>query len=172
MLVRGVSKAISQKVNKDDLIHFVCVLNGAKRFTNDVVDKLSGHNFHISYIKTVSTHNMKLKKNIDFEYVNIPKANFFANKKIFILDDLIDSGNTTLAIKNHLLSLGYEQVFIVALFNKYKENNTADIVGLDLKYSNKKFQKDNIKDYWLYGYGMDLEGKYRDLDEVRAFVVT
>ena len=125
----------------------------------------------MSYIKTVGTIDTQLKDEIELKYGNLPKASHFKEQSVYVVDDLIDSGKTAVAICDHLSSLGYEAVQIVALFNKHKDCTLADIVGFDLAYDTQELAKVGVKDYWLFGYGMDLDGEFREMEEVKALII-
>ena len=160
--------------SKAQPIHLICILEGARKFSTALSKELRDRGFlcEISYIKTVGTVNTELKDEIELKYGNLPKASHFKEQSVYVLDDLIDSGKTAIAIRNHLFELGCQVVQIVALYNKYKNCTLADIVGFDLGYDIQELAKIGVKDYWLFGYGMDLNGEFRELDEVRALIIS
>lgn len=170
--VSKISQSIC-KISADGkiFIHLVCVLNGAKKLTNDISKKLTDEDikYFISYIKTTSTSSLELMDDIIIKENNIPNIDFFTQKTIHIVvDDLIDSGKTAISIKQYLKARGYLCIQIAALLNKYKNCNIADILGYDLSLDVVDLKYKYIKDYWLFGYGMDLDEKYRELECVKA----
>ncbi|VAY86292.1 Hypoxanthine-guanine phosphoribosyltransferase [hydrothermal vent metagenome] len=170
---------ISQKIckitkDKKTFIHLVCVLDGAKKLTSEISKKLTSKNIKhfISYIKSTSTSNLELLDNITLKENNIPKIDFFTKKTShIIIDDLIDSGKTVLGVKKYLIKKGYLDIQIAALINKYKNCNIANILGYDLCYVKDELKNNGIKDYWLFGYGMDLDEKYRELEAIKALQI-
>jgi hypoxanthine-guanine phosphoribosyltransferase len=42
----------------------------------------------------------------------------------------------------------------------------VDFCGLDLNLDREDLRRQGLKDRWLYGYGMDLDGRQRELDWV------
>ena len=86
---------------------------------------------------------------------------------ILVLDDLLDSGKTLRFIKDHLRSSSGAPLKTAVLIRKYDPAEpVVDFWGLDLGLSQETLRAKGLRDYWLYGYGMDLDGKYRDLDYV------
>ena len=164
----------SRLISATQPIHLICILEGARKFSTALSKELIDRGFvcEISYIKTVGTVHTELKDEIELKYGNLPKASHFSEQSVYVLDDLIDSGKTAIAICEHLFYLGYPVVQIVALYNKYKNCTLANIVGFDLNYDIQELAKIGIKDYWLFGYGMDLDGEFRELDEVRALIIS
>ncbi|MGY6172425.1 phosphoribosyltransferase [Candidatus Mycoplasma pogonae] len=78
----------------------------------------------------------------------------FANKKVLILEDLVDTGKTLKIFKTFLLSSGAKDIKIATLFRKSISVRKVDIEpdwwGLD------------IPDEWVAGFGIDSRGKYRN----------
>lgn len=166
-----IDNVASTLLKQNKFIHLICILNGAKKFTDALSEIFDNKNidYHISYIKAKATRGTELRNKVILEEDNIAKPSFFNKETSHIItDDLIDSGKTTLAVKKYLHTNKYKNIKILTLINKYKNNNIADIVGYDLALDKEQLKKQNIKDYWLFGYGMDLNGDYRELDEIRA----
>lgn len=78
---------------------------------------------------------------------------------VLILDDILDSGETLRAIREDVLALGAAQFHCAVLLDKVPARAKAaraDIVGLE------------IADRFVFGYGMDLKGLWRNLPEIYA----
>ena len=167
------TEMITRLTSQTEDIHLICILEGARKFSNALRAEIESQGFacKMSYIKTVGTIDTQLKDEIELKYGNLPKASHFKEQSVYVVDDLIDSGKTAVAICDHLSSLGYEAVQIVALFNKHKDCTLADIVGFDLAYDTQELAKIGVKDYWLFGYGMDLDGEFREMEEVKALII-
>lgn len=145
-------------------IHLVCILNGARNITDDLVKELE-NNCRVSYIKAKATSGTALLSSVHFEYGSIssPKDE---NEPILIIDDLVDSGKTLKEVSKHISSLGYKNIKSAALLNKYANTEVADFIGFDLALDKQVMASAGINDYWLFGYGMDIDGHYRDLDYI------
>lgn len=80
-----------------------------------------------------------------------------AGKRVLIVDDIIDTGHTLLAITEHLQAQGPEMVRSVVLLDKPERRETrveADYVGF------------TIENLFVVGYGLDFAQRYRDLPYV------
>lgn len=164
-------KNIAQKIElwlenekKISYLNVICILNGARQFTYDLVIELEKKNIlcKISYIKVRATNGMNLLDSIEIDSDNIDKA-INENEIALIVDDLVDSGRTLEIVKHYLVSLGYKNLKTAALLNKYDNAVTADFIGFNLKLNKAKMNEIGIEDYWIFGYGMDIYGHYRDI---------
>lgn len=78
---------------------------------------------------------------------------------VLVLDDILDEGETLLAIRQRVMEMGADK-FYSAVFADKRHGRTkpihADFVGLDLP------------DRFVFGYGMDIEGAWRNLPAIYA----
>jgi len=80
-------------------------------------------------------------------------------RAVLVLDDILDGGQTMAAIRDDLLALGaksFHCAVIVEKVLKVKKPIHADFVGMQ------------IQDRFVFGYGMDAKGYWRNLPEIRA----
>ena len=80
-------------------------------------------------------------------------------RAVLVLDDILDGGQTMDAIRSRLLELGAASFHCAVLVEKKLKVKTplhADFVGLE------------IEDRFVFGYGMDAKGYWRNLPEIRA----
>lgn len=80
-------------------------------------------------------------------------------RKVLVLDDILDHGDTMCAIRDGLMELGAESFQCAVLVNKklnIEKPIRADFVGLE------------IPDRFVFGCGMDAKGYWRNLPEIRA----
>lgn len=82
-----------------------------------------------------------------------------AGRTIVVLDDILDGGLTLRAIRDRLLECGAKAVWVAVLVEKIlpaPKPIAADFVGV------------RIPDRFVFGYGMDAKGFWRNLPEIRA----
>lgn len=87
-----------------------------------------------------------------------PKGNV-AGRVVLVLDDILDIGDTMLAIRERVLALGAAEFYSAVLTDKKKSGAKpiyADFVGLELP------------DLYVFGCGMDAYGAWRNLPEIYA----
>lgn len=112
---------------------------------------------------------------LDFDYVHVsrygsdqqggelnwkvePRENL-AGRVVLVLDDILDEGTTMVEIKRRVLELGatgfYSAVFADKLKDKVKPIR-ADFVGIE------------VPDRFVFGFGMDIKGAWRNLPAIYA----
>ena len=88
----------------------------------------------------------------------MPPAEVVRGRDVLLVEDILDTGKTVSLLRSRLLELGAESVGVCALLDKparrahYVE---ADYAGFD------------IPDLFVVGYGLDYNGAYRNLPDVR-----
>ncbi len=81
------------------------------------------------------------------------------SRAVLVVDDILDGGHTMAAIRERLLELGAASFHCAVLVEKRLARAKpirADFVGLE------------IADRFVFGYGMDAKGYWRNLPEIRA----
>ncbi|MBL8482794.1 MAG: hypoxanthine-guanine phosphoribosyltransferase [Rhodocyclaceae bacterium] len=117
----------------------------------------------------------RLKFPLDFDYIHVsrygrstsggalrwvapPKENV-AGRVVLVLDDILDEGVTLAAIRERVMELGAQEclaaVFTDKAIDKPKASH-ADFVGLQLP------------NRYVFGFGMDVKGKWRNLPAIYA----
>ncbi len=120
----------------------------------------------IHEIRVIGTKGTKLLKNRKWQMGKLdPKT--IRQFPVLIVDDLVDSGLTLQTLKKEIIRLGAPEVKTAVFIKKYKSHGgPVDFCGIELGLNHKKLAQKGIKDYWLFGYGMDLNGKHRKLDKI------
>ena len=136
-------------------IVFVCVMNGAFMFYSDLVKRIQ-YPIETSFLKCQSYDGLERKK-ISLDH--IPSTDF-EGKTVFIVDDIIDSGNTMGYLTSFIKAKGAIRVETVAAV--YKEN-------VDFPDHFYIYKQPEGVDPWYIGYGMDgPKGYSRNLDTIHT----
>ena len=136
-------------------IVFVCVMNGAFMFYSDLVKRIQ-YPIETSFLKCQSYDGLERKK-VSLDH--IPSTDF-EGKTVFIVDDIIDSGNTMKYLKSFIKLKGAIRIETVAAV--YKENEAFP----NTFYIYKQPEGENP---WYIGYGMDdYKGYQRNLDTIHT----
>jgi len=134
-------------------IVFVCVMNGAFMFYSDLVKRIQ-YPIETSFLKCQSYDGLE-RKEISLDH--IPSTDF-EGKTVFIVDDIIDSGNTMGYLKSFIKAKGAIRVETVAAV--YKENEAFPNTFYIYK------QPEGVNP-WYIGYGMDdPKGYQRNLNTI------
>lgn len=128
----------------------VCILKGAFMFFSDIVKRIEVPlkvDFLVvsSYVKTASSGEIKVVCNTSED---------IRGKDVLLIEDIADTGLTLHYLKEQLLVQNAASVRICALLNKQarrKVDVSLDYIGFD------------IPDEYVVGYGLDYEGRFRNL---------
>ena len=145
----------------DKPLCIIAILKGSFMFLADLVRCLSDKKeYEIEFISASSYGNEeKSSGNVNILYLD-PQVSV-KDKDVLLVDDILDSGRTLLTIKNHLLTCEPASIQTVVFLDKPKRREVdfqADFVGF------------KIPDYFVFGYGMDKEGKERNLPIIKVKV--
>ena len=156
-----VLKAIDQTAIRLDLaLHdenplLVCVLQGAIAFTGALLQRL-----HFP-LQLTSVHVGRYS-----DHTHGGELNWFArptialaDRHVVLIDDVLDRGITLAALKSWALAQGAAKVTIVVLVDK--QVNTEREISAD-------FTVLECPDRFLFGWGMDYRGYWRNLPAIYA----
>ena len=136
-------------------IVFVCVMKGGFMFFSDLLKHIK-YPIEVDFVKC-SSYDGQEQKSIEMHYdieTNVK------DKTVFLVDDILDSGNTMNELKDHYMNLGAKQVETVSAV--YKEN--LDFPDHFFIYN----QPANVNP-WYIGYGMDgPKGYSRNLETINT----
>ena len=148
---------VADEINRDyadseNKLVIVSVLKGAMPFTTDLMKKLNVV-CELEFIKA-SSYGMgtessgKIKIALDFNRDDIAECD------CLIVEDIVDSGNTLNFLVQHLKDKGAKSVKTCTLLDKPSRRK----VDFEPDYKGKV-----IPDEFVFGYGLDLFEKYRDI---------
>lgn len=79
------------------------------------------------------------------------------DRDVLLLEDIVDTGRTIAALREHFLQQGARSCRTATLLSKPSRR----VVPLELEYVGFE-----IPDEFVLGFGMDLDGRYRELPDV------
>lgn len=136
----------------------VCVLNGGLIFTGEILKRVTSK-VRLDSVRVSRYHNTTSGK--DLRWHAEPEFNA-EGKRIILLDDIFDEGHTLAALSTYFRRQGALEVFTVVLVEKDHDRKVEgfrpDLVGL------------RCPDRYVFGFGMDYEGLYRNLPDIRQLL--
>lgn len=136
----------------DGDIIVVAVLTGSVVFLSDLIRCLP-HRMEIGYI-TVSSYKGDLPTEPRLGSVSLPELR---GRDVLIVDDILDTGNTLRLVQGMLRGHEPRTLRTATLLRKPSKappDVPAEFVGFD------------IEDMFVVGYGLDFEGRHRNLPHI------
>ena len=156
--IQSIVRRLGEEINRDyadkNLI-IVCVLKGSLMFTVDLAKQLnlvSEMEFvRVSTYGNATESSGEMKMLLDFERDDISECD------LLVIEDIVDSGNTLSRLVKLFKAKGARSVKTCTLLDKPARRK----VEFEPDYVGKV-----IPDEFVFGYGLDLFEKYRDLPYV------
>ena len=151
------------KACRGDNLVMIGILRGSFMFLADLVRALYHHDVHprIDFITlesygagTESSGTVHVAKDFSIEV---------AGADVMIVDDILDTGRTLAFARDHVLARGARRVLTCALLDKPARRVVpfeADFVGFP------------IENEFVVGYGLDYDGRYRELPYIAKVTFT
>ena len=135
---------------------FLSVLHGGLPFTGDLLLRFQGR-CDLGYVH-VGRYGAETSGG-DLSWHVEPSVDLRDRTVIFV-DDVLDRGETLAALRVRATELGAKDVQAAVLVRKTCDDcaSRAEFVALE------------APDLFLFGYGMDIDGEWRNLPEIRAFL--
>lgn len=153
--IRGLAKEICQfyEWEKDELV-VVGLADGANIFVSDLI-RLLPFKLKLYFLKVSTYEGTNRTKN---SVINTGELIDIENRNVLVVDDILDTGETLNSVINSIEIIKPKTLKTVILLCKNRKRNyeiNIDFVGF------------NISDNgWLVGYGLDLNGFYRNLNDI------
>ena len=144
---------------QDEIPVFVGILNGSFMLVSDFVKKYPKP-CEVTFIKLASYEGLKSTEDI---HRLIGLTQDLSGRKVVILEDIIDSGNTLEEVHRIFENENVDELKIATLFYKpeaYKKDYKLHYVGLE------------IPNKFIVGYGLDYNGLGRDLPAIYQLKTT
>lgn len=131
------------------------VLKGAMIFASDLIRYLPpSMNVDITFIQAISYFGKEsLNVHIDFTY----SRSEIEGKDVLIVEDIVDTGKTTYAVLKKIEERNPKSIKLCSLLRK----PVQEVVYQEVDYLGFE-----IPNKFVVGYGMDYNGKYRNLPSI------
>jgi len=148
-----------QLINETPVV--LCVMQGGLVFSGQLIPRL-GFMLEVDYIHATRYNNQTTGDEVVWKsYPATP----LKNRTVLILDDILDEGITLQSIIHYCESQGARKIISAVLLKKLHDrcvdhdcisNTLTDNIAL------------TVEDQYVFGFGMDFNGQYRQLDQIYA----
>jgi hypoxanthine phosphoribosyltransferase len=152
--VRELGRAITQHYAGQAPL-FLGLMNGALLFLADLLRAVELDS-EVTCVRIASYHGTESTGHLrGLEAM----GDSFKGRQVVIVDDIYDTGTTLLGVRARLKELGAADIKVCVLLQKKKPGQKAvpvDWIGF------------KIPDHFVIGYGLDYNGRYRGLKQIRV----
>lgn len=154
--ISRVAAQIGEQLRDSNPLVF-CVMNGGLIFAGQLLTQLD-FPLEQSYLHATRYRNETRGGELDWKAR--PDVSF-AGREVLVIDDILDEGHTLMAIVDFCRQAGARQVYTAVLLDKQHQRKgdpafRADFVGLE------------CADRYVFGYGMDYRGYWRNAPGIFA----
>jgi hypoxanthine phosphoribosyltransferase len=142
------------KVLHDECPVMICVMGGGLIFAGQLLTRFQ-FPLQLDYLHASRYQNQTVGSKTLAWHV-LPKSSL-KDRTVLLLDDILDEGITLKEIKDKCLELGAKRVLSAVLVEKKLDHQkpiNADFVGLE------------VPNHYVFGYGMDAYGWWRNLPAI------
>ncbi len=140
----------------DGRLHLVAVLKGACFFAADLARAIR-RDLSLEFVQA-SSYGSGAESSGQVA-ISRDRELDIGGARVLLVEDIVDSGRTAGALISHLAQCGAESVRTAALLSKPGRRM------IDVRIDYLGFE---IPDRFVVGYGMDYDGRYRNLAEIRV----
>ncbi len=134
----------------------LCVMQGGLVFSGQLIPKLNCM-LEIDYIHATRYHNKTSGGELVWKAYPVTSL---SKRTVLILDDILDEGQTLQSIIQYCELQGASKIISAVMLRKNHDRcvdkNLTENIAL------------NVDDRYVFGFGMDYDGKYRQLDSIYA----
>ena len=152
--VSRVAQEITQQLGESYPI-VLSIMGGAIVFAGQLLPQLR-FPLDLDYVHATRYRNSTQGQDIAWKVMPTEDVK---DRVVLVVDDILDEGHTLAAVRDKLLQMGAAKFYCAVLAEKEIDQTKpiqADFVGLQLP------------NRYVFGYGMDVHGMWRNLPEIYA----
>lgn len=155
--VREIAERMNADFKNADIVHVIVTLNGSFMFAADLVRQLR---FPIvMHFAGATSYTGVERKQLRINAEALPPS--FGNKPVILIEDIVDTGNTIGALRQMIAERFASEIKVAALLRRQSGGGKADYYGFTVPAG-----------LFVVGYGLDLDGRYRELRDIKTVGVT
>ena len=160
--IEKVIDGVAARLNADfkdskEIPVFLCVLNGVIMFTAALMKRV---NFPAELV-SIKVSSYQGTTSSGTVLIPLGLTADVTGRTVIMMEDIVDTGNTLMALREHLLSKGAKDAKICTMLMKpdvYKKDYKLDYVGME------------IPNKFIVGYGLDYNELGRNLPDIYSAV--
>ncbi len=154
-------KSLAKDITKDyqgESLTLICILKGSLYFFADLSRNID-LDVRLEFMRVASYEGEESTGDIDLK-LDLDEP--VTGKNVIVVEDIIDTGKTLSYLLDYLGSQNPKSLKLCTLLDKKERREEKDI---KVDYVGFK-----IPNYFVIGYGLDLDQKYRNLPEIEHIV--
>ncbi|MBI1308748.1 MAG: hypothetical protein GC129_02670 [Proteobacteria bacterium] len=155
--VKDLADTLNRSFKGEKAIHTVVTMNGAHMFAADLCRQLNVP--QVLHFTGGSYFQGAIKQEIAMNPETLPTN--FNLAPVLVIEDILDSGNGIRRLRQILAERGAGPITVVALFKRVGSPAIAEHAAFSLP-----------KELFVVGYGLDMDGRYRELPAIYTFETT
>ena len=159
--IRSIVETMAEKMNNDlkgKNPLFICILNGSFMFAAEIFKRISLLDAEISFIKLASYSGTSTTGSVK-ELIGLNED--LSGRTVVVLEDIVDSGITIAKTIEQIRSKNPKELRIATLLLKpdaLQVKVSLDYIGIE------------IPNDFIVGYGLDYDGKGRNLIDIYKLI--
>lgn len=152
--VHDLGDALNKNFAGQKLVHTVVTMNGAAIFAADLTRRITAP--QVLHYTGGSYFQGNIKQEVAMNPETLPTN--FNHAPVLVIEDILDSGNAIRQLRHILAERGAGPITVVSLFKRIGSPAVADHTAFSLP-----------KELFVVGYGLDMDGRYRELPGIYTF---
>ena len=152
--IKRLAREVTESIETKSPV-IICVMGGGLVFAGQLLTQLK-FPLELDYVHASRYQNDTVGQVLTWQ--SLPKLDL-TERTVLLVDDILDEGVTLKAIQEKCYAMGAKEVLSAVFVEKRLEKSKpikADFIGLQ------------VPNTYVFGYGMDIYGWWRNLDAIYA----
>ena len=152
--VSDIADTLKRQYKDEKLIHTIVTMNGAAIFAADLVRQIPTQ--QVLHFTGGSYFQGAIKHEVSMNAETLPSS--FNHSPVLVIEDILDSGNSIRQLRQTLAERNAGEITVVTLFKRISSPFPAEHSAFSLP-----------RELFVVGYGLDMDGRYRELPAIYTF---
>jgi len=137
----------------------VQVVQGARPFAR-LIQAGIGRGLIVHEVRAKSYAGTESSGDVEITMLGDLNEKLIKGREVVLLEDIVDTGRTVAALREHFMGLGAKSVRVMSLLSKPSRR----VVEVEVEHIGFE-----IPDEFVIGFGMDINERYRELPDVVVY---